>query len=228
MTTNRRGRIARIACTLTVPAAAIILCTAQSPTQAHASSQAPNQAAPQATDAAAAIGTGATAAPGLPPYRGALRDDYYPADARMHFQQGRALVEFAIDPRGVPTDVVLVNADPAGEFDDAARLLARNLRYQVPPGWGQGDAAHRFRLGVRFQFIECINFSHCEAQARNPPADYDVADRTYIVSAQRRVMALLTQPSVAAPAPASPAPHAPAPVSPPAAAPGEEPVYPPG
>jgi TonB family protein len=225
MTRHRRGRIERIAGTLTAPAAAIILCAAQPTIQAHASPQAPTPVAPQATGATGAIATGATAAPGLPPYRGALRDDYYPPDARLHFRQGRALVEFALDPRGVPTDVVVVNADPAGEFDDAARLLARNLRYQVPPGWGQGDAAHRFRLGVRFQFIECINFSHCEAQARNPPADYDVADRTYIVSAQRRVMALLTQPPVAAPAPGSPAPHAPAP---PAATPREEPVYPPG
>jgi TonB family protein len=180
----------------------------------------------------------------LPAFRGTLRDDYYPADARLHYRQGRALVEFSVDARGVPTDVVVVSAEPAREFDDAARLLARNLRYQVPPDWQPGAAAHRFRIGVRFQVLECINFSHCEPQARNPPADYDAADRTYVVSAQRRVVTLLSQPPVApptapasAPTPASAAaPASVAPAAPPAsarpqatpAARAEEPVYPPG
>jgi TonB family protein len=169
----------------------------------------------------------------LPAFRGTLRDDYYPMDARLHYRQGRALVEFSVDAHGVPTDVVVVSAEPAREFDDAARLLARNLRYQVPAGWQPGAAAHRFRLGVRFQVLECINFSHCEPQPRNPPADYDAADRTYVLSAQRRVVTLLTEPPVISPA----APAAPAAPSPPAA-PGrpqaapaarpEEPIYPPG
>jgi len=171
----------------------------------------------------------------LPPYRGTLRDDYYPADARQHYQQGRALVEFSVDAHGVPTDVVVVSAEPAREFDNAARLLARNLRYQVPPGWQQGAAAHRFRIGVRFQVIECINFAHCESQPRNPPADYDAADRTYVLSAQHRTVALLTEPLVTSPT--APAPVAPATASPAAtparpqvtpAARSEEPVYPPG
>ena len=166
----------------------------------------------------------------LPPYRGTLRDDYYPADARQHYRQGRALVEFSVDAHGVPTDVVVVSAEPAREFDDAARLLARNLRYQVPAGWQPGAAAHRFRLGVRFQVLECINFSHCEPQPRNPPADYDAADRTYVLSAQRRVVTLLTEPPGISPAaPAAPSPPA-APGRPqaaPAARP-EEPIYPPG
>jgi TonB family protein len=163
----------------------------------------------------------------LPPYRGTLRDDYYPTDARLHYRQGRALVEFSVDAHGVPTDVVVVSAEPAREFDDAARLLARNLRYQVPPDWQPGAAAHRFRIGVRFQVIECINFSHCEPKPRNPPADYDGADRTYVLSAQRRVVTLLTEPPVMPPAaPVSPA----APVRPQAApvGPPEEPIYPPG
>jgi len=172
----------------------------------------------------------------LPPFSGALRDDYYPEAARLHFRQGRALVEFSLDARGIPTNVVLVNADPAREFDDAARLLARNLRYQLPPGWPQGNAAHRFRLGVRFQVVECINFSTCEPNARNPPADYDSADRTYVLSAPKRVLALLN-PSAATPPAAPPATRTAAPtpgtptLTPSAAspsAPPQEPVYPPG
>jgi TonB family protein len=174
----------------------------------------------------------------LPPFRGTLKDDYYPADARRHYQQGRALVEFTVDARGVPADVVVVNAEPEREFSDAARLLARNLRYQVPTGWQQSASAHRFRLGVRFQVIDCINFSHCESNAHNPPADYDAADRTYVLSTQKRVVILLPAAApIAAPPTASPpiapaTPLAPAPKVTPSAAsppvPSEEPVYPPG
>jgi TonB family protein len=172
----------------------------------------------------------------LPPYKGELKDDYYPPDARQHYRQGRALVEFTVDARGVPADVVVVNAEPAREFDEWARRLARNLRYEVPSGWDQSAAAHRFRLGVRFQVIECINLSHCETGPRNPPADYEGADRTYVVSALRRVVIFQTgspppgpaaQPPAPLPATAPPAaspsaPRAPAPV------PYEEPIYPPG
>jgi TonB family protein len=167
----------------------------------------------------------------LPPYQGTLKDDYYPLDARLHWVQGRALLEFTINARGVPEDVALVSAEPAHEFDEAARRLVKNLRYQVPADWAQGGASHRFRMGVRYQVVQCINLSHCESEPRDPPADYDAADRTYVLTAQRRVVTLDRQ-SVAPPAvppPPTPAPTAPATrprVTP--AAPSEEPIYPPG
>jgi len=116
--------------------------------------------------------------------------------------------------------VVLVNAEPPHEFEDAARHLVQNLRFEVPDGWKQSAAAaHRFRMGVRFQVIECINFSKCESQARQPPADYDTAERTYVVTSQRRVLTFDTV-----------APAAPAPPPLPKATPGtlSEPDYPPG
>jgi TonB family protein len=162
----------------------------------------------------------ATDKPELPPYKGELKDDYYPADARQHYLQGRALVEFTLDGRGTPTQVVLVNAEPPHEFEDAARHLVQNLRFEVPAGWKQSAAsAHRFRMGVRFQVIECINFSKCEPQARQPPADYDTADRTYVVTSQQRVLTFDT---------VTPAAPAPAPL--PKVTPGtsSEPDYPPG
>jgi TonB family protein len=156
----------------------------------------------------------------LPPYKGTLKDDYYPADARLHNLQGRALVEFALNGRGVPTHVALVSSEPAHRFDDSALLLVRNLRFEVPAGWEQSAAAaHRFQLGVRFQEVECLNLSKCEAEPRNPPADYDAAMRTYIVTAQRHVVSLDSKP------PAPPAPRA-RPRASPAASP--EPNYPPG
>ena len=168
----------------------------------------------------------------LPPYKGTLKDDYYPADARLHALQGRALVEFNIDGRGVPTNVVVVNAEPARQFDDSARHLVKNLRYEVPAGWEQSGAGHRFRLGVRFQIIACVNLSHCESQPRHPPADYDAADRTYVLSEQRRMIASDSHPPQAPPAaapPALPMPAAPPPrARPNPAAPPEEPIYPPG
>jgi TonB family protein len=167
----------------------------------------------------------------LPPYQGALKDDYYPTDARLHSLQGRALVEFNVNARGVPEDVVVVQAEPAREFDQAARRLVRNLRYQVPANWAQGSTSHRFRMGVRYQVVQCINLSHCESEPRDPPADYDAADRTYVLTAQRRVVTLDRQ-SVAPPAvPPPPAPLPPAPALRPRVAPAvpsEEPIYPPG
>jgi TonB family protein len=178
----------------------------------------------------------AKAAIQLPPYKGELKDDYYPPDARQHYRQGRALVEFTVDARGVPADVVVVNAEPAREFDEWARRLARNLRYQVPAGWDQSAAAHRFRLGVRFQVIECINLSHCETGSRNPPADYEGVDRTYVLSALRRVVIFQTSPPPPGPAAQPPAPlpatspprASPSPPRTPAPVPYEEPIYPPG
>jgi len=173
----------------------------------------------------------------LPPYKRTLKDDYYPEDARGHALQGRVLVEFNVDGRGVPKDVVMINAEPAHAFDESARTLVKNLRFEVPAGWEQSGAAHRFRIGVRYQMIQCINFSHCEAAARNPPADYEAADRTYIVSMQRRVVTFegarsVTPPASATPASASPAAVPPAAAPPrPRATPGatpEEPIYPPG
>jgi TonB family protein len=177
----------------------------------------------------------------LPPYKGTLKDDYYPEYARGHALQGRVLVELNVDARGVPKDVVVANAEPARDFDQSARALVKNLRFEVPAGWEQTGAAHRFRIGVRYQMIQCINFSHCEDAPRNPPADYEAADRTYVVSMQRRVVTFEGARSVAPPAAATPASASPAAVPPaavpPAAAPRpratpgaapEEPIYPPG
>jgi TonB family protein len=165
----------------------------------------------------------------LPPYQGVLKDDYYPADARLHSLQGRALLEFNINGRGVPEDVVVVNAEPAREFDDSARRLVRNLRYQVPADWAQTGVSHRFRIALRYQVVQCINLSHCEAEPRSPPTDYD-ADRTYILTAQRRVVTFQSRQS--SPPPAAPPASLPAaPSSPPRATPAsqsEEPIYPPG
>jgi hypothetical protein len=135
---------------------------------------------------------------------------------------------------------VVVASEPPREFEKSARMLVKNLRFEVPPGWQAGaPAAQRFRLGVRFQVVECINFSHCETQSRNPLPDYAEANRTYVVSAQRRVVTFKTQESPAQPEPQSSRPAAPA--SAPASAPGytqprpqtappasTEPIYPPG
>jgi len=165
----------------------------------------------------------------LPAYKGTLKDDYYPADARQHYLQGRALVEFALNGRGVPTDVVIVNSEPAHQFEDSARHLVQNLRFEVPPGWERSAAAaHRFRMGVRFQVIECINFSKCESQPRNPPADYEAVNRTYVVTTQRRVLVFdSNQPKLPGPPPGPPAAPPPPPTRDgPAASP--EPIYPPG
>src|SRR6202167_1935124 len=172
------------------------------------------RAAIAAAMASIALGRGAPAqgiAPPieLPPYKGTLKDDYYPEDARAHALQGRVLVEFNVDGRGVPKDVVLVNAEPARDFDESARMLVKHLRFEGPAGWEQSGAAHRFRIGVRYQMIQCINFSHCEAAPRNPPADYEAADRTYVVSMQRRVVTFEGARSVAPPASATPAASAP-------------------
>jgi TonB family protein len=175
----------------------------------------------------------------LPAYRGTLRDDYYPADARSHYIQGRSLVEFSLNERGVPTDVTVIKSEPAREFDNTSERLVKNLRFAVPTNWdAAGAQSHRFRIGVRYQVVECMNFSKCETESRAPPADFDTADRTYVVSAQQRVLSLS---SGAARGPAPPpaytgAPSAPSaapatprgPAAPSVPAAGSEEIYPPG
>ncbi|HEX2790528.1 MAG TPA: TonB family protein [Steroidobacteraceae bacterium] len=170
----------------------------------------------------------------LPAYNGTLRDDYYPPDARQHFLQGRALVEFSLNGSGVPADVVVVASEPPREFEKSARLLVKNLRFEIPAGWeATAAAARRFRIGVRFQVVDCLNFSHCQSEARNPPPDYGEANRTYIVTAQRRVLTFDNQPPAAPVPPQTSEPAAPAspyPVPRPQSAPpaSAEPIYPPG
>jgi TonB family protein len=170
----------------------------------------------------------------LPPYRGTLRDDYYPPDARSHYIQGRSLVEFSLNERGVPIDVTVLKSEPAREFDNSSERLVRNLRFEMPANWdAAGAQSHRFRIGVRYQVVKCLNFSKCETVSRAPPEDYDGADRTYVVSAQQRVLSMS---GGAAPAPATtpasiPSPRTPqtAPAAPSIpAAPGAEEIYPPG
>ncbi|HEY3729952.1 MAG TPA: TonB family protein, partial [Steroidobacteraceae bacterium] len=180
----------------------------------------------------------------LPAYRGTLRDDYYPADARSHYIQGRSLVEFSLNDRGVPTDVTVIKSEPAREFDNTSERLVKNLRFEVPANWDAGGAqSHRFRIGVRYQVLACVNFSKCEIASRAPPEDFDTADRTYVVSAQQRVLSMSAgaargsapppaytgSPDAPRGAPASlpPAPSGPAAPSAPASPGGEE-IYPPG
>ena len=70
--------------------------------------------------------------------------------AKANVAPGRALVEFSVNGNGVPTDVVVVASEPPREFEKSARLLVRNLRFDVPSGWQASAAvAQRFRLGVR-------------------------------------------------------------------------------
>ena len=136
---------------------------------------------------------------------------------------------------------MVVTSEPPHEFEKSARLLVRNLRFDVPSGWPASAAgAQRFRIGVRFQVVQCLNFSHCETESRNPPPDYGDADRTYVVNAQRRVLTFQTgtpgqsephyqpqggQPASPAPMPAPGYPPPGPQNGPPASA---EPIYPPG
>jgi TonB family protein len=174
----------------------------------------------------------------LPPYRGTLQDDYYPADARSHYLQGRSLVEFSLNDRGVPTDVSVIQSEPAREFDRSSERLVKNLRFELPASWDASAAqSHRFRIGVSYQVVQCLNFSKCEAGSRSPPAVYDGADRTYVVSAQQRVLSMgsraasepppMPQTPSAAPASPSAAPYRPA-APPVPGSPGGDEIYPPG
>lgn len=83
----------------------------------------------------AGVGGGGTGSAGAPDRRPVLvfapdLEDFYPHVARQRQLEGRTRVRLALDAAGAVIGVQVVESDPIGIFEDAARAAARRLRYQ--------------------------------------------------------------------------------------------------
>jgi protein TonB len=73
----------------------------------------------------------------------------YPPDARRLNIQGWVEMEFVVDRNGAPKDAVVVAAEPAGRFDQAA--LAAVAKYRYAP-FEQGGHVYERRVKLRIRF----------------------------------------------------------------------------
>jgi protein TonB len=73
----------------------------------------------------------------------------YPQDALRLNIQGWVELEFVVDRTGQPTNIVVVAADPAGRFDQAALAAVPKYRY-APFERGGHVYERRVRLRIRF------------------------------------------------------------------------------
>ena len=86
--------------------------------------------------------------PGSPPLRKLVdRNPEYPRAARAAGTEGWVDVRFTVNPQGVPEDVRVFGAKPAGVFDAAAIEAVRAWRYAAPPA--ALDATERLRFALR-------------------------------------------------------------------------------
>ena len=126
--------------------------------------------------------TGAQPAPIKPPLPQLtikLETIEYPAAPLTAKMQGRVLVAFTITKRGRVDEPVIVAAEPAGVFDDAAIKTIKQVRFTVPDGWeASGGSAHRFQVSVLFKLNPCVA-PQCVA-----PKPHEGADDFLIVGAQ--------------------------------------------
>ena len=64
----------------------------------------------------------------------------YPASARRRGIEGYVVVRMRVDPSGRVTDVVVIDAQPPGVFDESARLAAQSYLFSPARSGGQAVA----------------------------------------------------------------------------------------
>jgi len=91
----------------------------------------------------------ADAAPPTPPERITYVAPDYPRIAATRGMEGWVDVEFSLTPAGIPEDIAVTDARPAGTFNEAAVDAVGQWRYQPPAesGWPPGE---RIRIRINF------------------------------------------------------------------------------
>lgn len=104
----------------------------------------------------AADGTASDAKVALPPLTLNASSSSYPAAASRAGIQGRVLVAFQITDKGRPDELAVEKAEPAGEFEDAAQKLVKQVRFNVPKNWEDlPESKQWYRLSVLFKLLPC-------------------------------------------------------------------------
>jgi TonB family protein len=127
-----------------------------------------------------AQGTGAAKRP-LPQFSVQLEDLTYPGSAEKAGIQGRALVAFTINKRGRVDGPVIVSAEPAVPFADAALTAIKQVRFEVPSDWvASGGPTYQYQLSVLFKLSPCV------APACVAPKPHEGADDFLMITADAK------------------------------------------
>ncbi|HEX2585083.1 MAG TPA: energy transducer TonB [Steroidobacteraceae bacterium] len=114
----------------------------------------------------------------LPPMNASVDPDVYPFPALKNAVQGRVLLEFTITRRGKIDDVTVVDSEPQGMFDTAAKKTLGAIKFTPPKDWEDtGGALHRFTMSVVFKLTRCPT-TPCVV-----PQPHDTADDFLIITA---------------------------------------------
>ena len=114
----------------------------------------------------------------LPPMNATADPEVYPSTALKNALQGRVLLEFNITRRNKIEDVAVIDSEPQGMFDSAAKKTLNAVKFTVPKDWEDtGGALHRFTLSIVFKLSPCPT-SPCVA-----PQPHDTADDFLIITA---------------------------------------------
>jgi len=115
----------------------------------------------------------------LPPMNAKMDESLYPSSAAKQHIQGRVLMEFNITRKGKVDDATVLQSEPEGVFDNAARNALKEVKFTVPDDWEKsGNAAHRFRLSYVFKIYPCPGNPCQELQP------HEAADDSMIISIQ--------------------------------------------
>jgi TonB family protein len=79
-----------------------------------------------------------------------LEEPEYPPSAWKHGQQGWVVLQLDVDPEGRTRRVRVIDSQPKGPFDRAARATVRSWRFEPPgePGLERCVVVLDYRLGV--------------------------------------------------------------------------------
>jgi len=114
----------------------------------------------------------------LPPMNASVDPEVYPSVALKNSVQGRVLVEFTITRRSKIEDVTVIDSQPQGIFDSAAKKTLGAVKFTVPKDWEDtGGVTHRFTLSIVFKLSPCPT-TPCVA-----PQPHDTADDFLIITA---------------------------------------------
>jgi len=114
----------------------------------------------------------------LPPMSATVDPQVYPVSALKNSVQGRVLLEFNISRHNRIEDITIIDSDPQGMFDTAAKRTLGSVRFSVPKDWeDSGGVLHRFNLSIVFKVTPCPT-TPCAA-----PQPHETADDFLIVTA---------------------------------------------
>ena len=114
----------------------------------------------------------------LPPMNASVDPEVYPSAALKSSVQGRVLLEFGVSRKNKIEGITIIDSEPQGMFDSAAKKTLNAVKFTVPSDWeNSGGSLHRFTLSIVFRLTPCPT-TPCAA-----PQPHETADDFLIITA---------------------------------------------